>query len=222
MDSNNVKLCIMEPIRYAGDAISCLFKETSGVTIRGNLSNFSALELFLTLNGDEIDILLCDIYDSETNIINGLNIIRNIKIRYPSITIIAHTEFPFLKLLAKLGIDHILKQDSDMATYRKSALQIIRRNLIKNHSFLVKRMITDEEWEVFLLLSQHMSLKQIAAYLRIEYRFASKRKVSLMKKLGLKNNIHLLSLIVVLNRFAISRKEVEELSYIVNSSRQLQ
>ena len=188
------KVAIMEPLSLVRDVMSQIIEEEGANFIEGRLANFLSLEFLLKLR--KIDVVFSEVYDCNNSIIEGLDILRKIKAKYPDIDIIVHTEIEIPALLIQSNADAIYMKQLGIEGCRASAAQILKAENMVSVLFYEDRkinydfpMLNDFEWQVVILFSKQMSITEIAEKMETNYRHISKTKHFIMTKLKVENNV---------------------------------
>lgn len=190
-----------EGIRFLVDQMEgiCMIFETS-----------SGDELLKKLESEEPDVLLLDL---DMPGIDGIDVLKEVKPRYPEIKVIILTMYNDPKMIAylmELGANSYLLKDTspeelEMAIrnvraegyyFSKEVSQAMLTGLKKhsNKKPTLKNNVTlsSREVEVLVLICQEMTAKEIAEKLFISPRTAEGHRRNLIEKLGVKNTAGLI------------------------------
>lgn len=141
---------IMEPFAMVREIVATIMRKDSNVSIVGLLSNFSAMEILLSLKG--ADVIFCEGYDHSLSIIESMRFIRMIKKQHPGIDVIIHTEIELPCILVQSNADAIYMKKLGENSCRAPVSQILSSENMTNFVFYKDRkmhydfqILTDEE-----------------------------------------------------------------------------
>ena len=211
-----IKVFHVEDYKIMRDGIRHLFSDDADVEVVGDSSNGD--EVIKALANREIDVLVLDIYlDAMENLakLNGFQICRMVKERYPDIKIVVHSAYDDADRVAtiiKAGAVGFVSKKSGFAdlllavkTVSKGQIFICPETTkrLKNLREFLSGMETtlrakDEifsqrEREVLELLSQGNSSKEIADILFITERTVESHRKNMIEKAEVKNTVELIA-----------------------------
>lgn len=191
------KISLMEPMTIVRDSVAKILLDEGDVILKGKLNSFTALECLFKIR--EIDTVFSEVYDESMSVIQGVNFLRKLKKEMPGLKIIIHTEVNIPELLLQTEADVILQKKMSVGECRYIAHDILNGavpiNTFYTNDCAIHQRLNDIEWEVFVSLSDKIPLKEISKNMKIGYKTISRHKISLIRKLGLRNSVQLNTLI---------------------------
>ena len=186
------------PITRKG--IICLLKKNENFSIVGKANNGD--ELYKILENQNPDILIMEIDMPQ---INGINALRNIKLKFPNLRVLIYSTHPeeiYALRSIKSGAAGYVPKTASSKVFLKALKQIRKggiflneeltstftsRNVGETNAISRYKKLSSREVEVLNLLSRGKRNKDIAAALDINEKTVSTYKTRLLKKLKVDN-----------------------------------
>jgi len=186
------------PITRKG--ITCLLKKDENFSIVGKANNGN--ELYKILENQSVDILIMEIDMPQ---INGINALRNIKLKFPKLRVLifsTHPEEIYALRSIKSGAAGYVPKTASPKVFLRALKQIRKggiflneeltstftsRNVGETSAISRYKKLSSREIEVLNLLSRGKRNKDIAAALDINEKTVSTYKTRLLKKLKVDN-----------------------------------
>jgi DNA-binding NarL/FixJ family response regulator len=197
------------------DELKILVADDHGVTREGIIkslaSNFpqaqyshasKEAEILQLINNEKYDLVILDISLPGRN---GLDVLKEIKLLYPEIPIIIFSMYPedqfairsirdgasayLTKDISSKELSGAIKQVLSGGRYlTPSLMELITTDLQNRHSGALHELLSDREYQVFLLIASGKSVSSIAGELSLSVKTISVYRASILKKMNLKNN----------------------------------
>lgn len=136
---------------------------------------------------------------------NGLEVLKEIRSNYPDIPVIIFSMYPedqFAVRCIKDGASAYLTKDTSsrdlVNAIRKilkgekyitpSIVELITKDLQNKHQITTHEILSDREYQVFLLIASGKNVSSIASELSLSVKTISVYRSSILKKMKLKNN----------------------------------
>ncbi|MGI2188940.1 response regulator [Shewanella oncorhynchi] len=163
-------------------------------------------ELWRTLEQHECDLLITDFSMPNDDNVDGMAMIKQLRRKYPNLPIIVLTQvhnLGVLQALLQLGIQGLLLKKSVIAELDKTVKKVLLgsvyigktvRELLNEqgiNQYSTPIELSLKEIEVVRLLTNGMSVTQVASYLNRSVKTISTQKTNAMQKLGLKSDSEL-------------------------------
>ena len=162
----------------------------------------NAAEILQLIHESRHDLVILDISMPGRN---GLEVLKEVKTRYPETPVIIFSMYPedqFAVRSIKDGASAYLTKDilskELSAAIRKvlsggryltpSIMELITTDLQNRHSGALHELLSDREYQVFLLIASGKSVSSIADELSLSVKTISVYRASILKKMNLKNN----------------------------------
>ncbi len=215
-----IKIALIDDHMIVMDGITSLLMEDPAITVIGK--TLDSDELFSLIEQDEPHIIMLDIFLPKPI---GIEILKNIKKKYPHIKVIilsGNSEEDLITTSFREGASGYLTKSVEKdelleaihAVFEgeqyisRSLEKSLSRNFINKARFGDKYSIhklaglTPRELDIIRLISEGLGYKEIAAELGISTRTVEAHKNNILEKLELRNTIELV-------KFAIKNKLVE-------------
>ncbi len=170
----------------------------------------SAQEALRIAKRQDWDLMLVDINLPDAN---GLELVAELHYQYPALPILVMTVYPeeqfALRAIRAGAAGYLNKQSASeevVHAVRKlmsggkfiseSVAEIIASNLNAPRTASIQEILSDREYEIFLLTAAGSSLTVIAQKLSLSVKTVGTYRSRLMKKMGFKNNTELISFAV--------------------------
>lgn len=163
-------------------------------------------ELWRTLEQHECDLLITDFSMPNDDNVDGMAMIKQLRRKYPNLPIIVLTQvhnLGVLQALLQIGIQGLLLKKSVIAELEKTVKKVLLGSVYIGET--VRELLNEQginqystpielslkEIEVVRLLTNGMSVTQVASYLNRSVKTISTQKTNAMQKLGLKSDSEL-------------------------------
>lgn len=194
------KIVIADHHPVTRKGISCILKKDENFSVVGKANN--GAELYKTLEEVKPDILIMEIDMPQ---INGINALRNIKLKFPEVRVLifsTHPEEIYALRSIKSGAAGYVPKSASPKILLKALRQIRKggiflneeltstftsRNVGETSAISRYKKLSAREIEVLNLLSSGKRNKDIAAALSINEKTVSTYKTRLLKKLKVDN-----------------------------------
>lgn len=163
-------------------------------------------ELIQLLSKSQPDVVLLDL---EMPIMNGVETAEHILPKYPDLKVIVltqHDSEKFMLHMLEMGVHSFLLKNSNPDELEKAILSVYDKDFYHNDliSSVMRKSISlkaekplfskvaelsDREKEVFRLICEEHSLKEISARLNISDKTTHSHKANIQSKLGVKNTV---------------------------------
>jgi DNA-binding NarL/FixJ family response regulator len=211
-----IKVFHLEDYKIIRDGIRFLLSQDENINFIGDAHE--AGEMFKILDGKEVDILLLDIYldgMKEIRTIDGFEVCKILKIKYPKIKVIAHSVYDDADRVARImnsgalgfvskkagyeelieaikavhkGEKYICKETAKRLKNLNRFLSGIEDTLKSKNEFFSKR-----EKEVLELLSRGLSSREISRKLFITEKTVESHRKHLVEKAEVRNTVELIA-----------------------------
>lgn len=163
-------------------------------------------ELWCILEQHECDLLITDFSMPNDDNVDGMVMIKQLRRKYPNLPIIVLTQvhnLGVLQALMKIGVHGLLLKKSVIAELEKTVKKVLLgsvyigetvRELLDGqgvNQYITPVELSLKELEVVRLLTNGMSVTQVANYLHRSVKTISTQKNNAMQKLGLKSDSEL-------------------------------
>lgn len=163
-------------------------------------------ELLCILEQHECDLLITDFSMPNDDNVDGMVMIKQLRRKYPNLPIIVLTQvhnLGVLQALMKIGVHGLLLKKSVIAELEKTVKKVLLgsvyigetvRELLDGqgvNQYITPVELSLKELEVVRLLTNGMSVTQVANYLHRSVKTISTQKNNAMQKLGLKSDSEL-------------------------------
>ncbi|BFL81865.1 response regulator transcription factor [Shewanella baltica] len=163
-------------------------------------------ELWHTLAQHECDLLITDFSMPNDDNVDGIAMIKQLRRKYPNLSIIVLTQvhnLGVLQALMQIGINGLLLKKSVIAELANTVKKVLSgsvyigdavRELLNEqgiNQYSTPIELSLKEIEVVRLLANGMSVTQVASYLNRSVKTISTQKTNAMQKLGLKSDSEL-------------------------------
>lgn len=162
----------------------------------------NASEIMQLINGAKWDLVTLDINMPGRN---GMDVLKDIKEIHPEIPVIIFSMYPedqFAVRAIKAGASAYLTKDISSknlsealnkilngGTYLTSSItELITCELRGNHDKPAHELLSDREYQVFLLIASGLSVSTIAIELSLSVKTISVYRANILTKMNLKNN----------------------------------
>jgi DNA-binding NarL/FixJ family response regulator len=220
MDTNTnreIRILLVDDHELILNGLKFMFEEERDIKIIGTAKN--GLEAISILQREAIDLLLTDIKMPE---MNGLELARYTKAKFPDIKIIALTLYKdpeFVRAIVEVEADgYILKNEeteeiksiirhvmNDGTHYSREIVNILKNELSKASTKAMHLAdLSKRELEIVKLICQELSSVEIAEKLFISKATVDVHRKNIVQKLGVKS-------VVGLIRFALENGIVDSL-----------
>ncbi|MGS0742368.1 response regulator [Glaciimonas sp. GG7] len=205
---NKIRVVIADdhPVTLSG--VKALVEQCSNMIVSGLA--LSPNSLFETLGKCECDVLVTDFSMPIENQVDGLEMIRQIRIQFPAIAVVVLTAMkkaPLYSALLALGVRGIVSKDSGNTEITKAIIQAFNgviflarssAELMKMRQFVTaedidnKPSLSAREIEILRCLSRGASASEISKLLHRSIKTISHHKRSAMEKLKLETDLQLM------------------------------
>lgn len=206
METINVVICDDHQIVVEG--IESIMEKESDILVCGIANNFRGMKSLI--NQHKTDVIVTDLNMPGKN---GLEMIRELKEGYPHIRLIALTMYYDRKMVSQLyelGLDAFLMKDLRRDELVHAIRTVAKGDKYKPYvpgsdkadydfAFKINEKIRDtfisqfkfgkREMEVFILVAQGRSTKEIASILGIAFETVKSHRKSIIAKTGFKNSL---------------------------------
>ncbi|MCT8864233.1 MULTISPECIES: response regulator transcription factor [Shewanella] len=163
-------------------------------------------ELWCILEQHECDLLITDFSMPNDDNVDGMVMIKQLRRKYPNLPIVVLTQvhnLGVLQALMKIGVHGLLLKKSVIAELEKTVKKVLLgsvyigetvRELLDGqgvNQYITPVELSLKELEVVRLLTNGMSVTQVANYLHRSVKTISTQKNNAMQKLGLKSDSEL-------------------------------
>src|SRR6266702_460688 len=179
-----------------------------------------ATELFMEVDRNPCDLVLMDLYMSGGSDLEGLEAIRQFKMRYPDIVLVVltmETEAATLKKVISLGVEGLVSKRDRIDLIHVAVVTALAREcylgpavrsliadaMVNQRLDFVRQMLSRRELEVFTQYASGLGVTEIAARLGRSVKTISAQKCTAMRKLDLNSDADLF-------RFAVEHGVVPE------------
>lgn len=159
-------------------------------------------EILEQLNKSSWDIVILDINMPGKS---GLEILKDIKASYPNLPVLILSMYPeeqFALRVMKSGASGYLRKDSapeelvdavkEILEGRKyispTVMNILSDVVNKDRSIELSELLSDREYEIFMLIAQGKTVSEIAEILSLSVKTVSTHRTHILEKTKLKNN----------------------------------
>lgn len=194
---NPIRILIADDHTIFRQGLISLLENESNIHIIGEAQN--GIEVINGVNTDTVDVILIDI---EMPIKNGIDTTKEVKKTHPEVKILAltmHKNASFIKQMLKAGADGYILKDAGK-TELLNAIDAVM-NGKQYHSTLVtesimkslhqqkekKTPLTERELEIIQLISNELTVRQIAAKLHLSPLTIETHRKNIYLKLGVHN-----------------------------------
>jgi DNA-binding NarL/FixJ family response regulator len=211
-----IKICHLEDYKIIRDGIRFLLSRDEEISVVGEAQQ--PQELFDLLRKKEIDVLLLDIYldgMKEFSSIDGFEVCRIMREKYPQVKIIAHSVYDDADRVARImnagamgfvskkaGYDELLEGIKQVHGGKKFICKETAKRLKNLNEFLngiedtLKEkfdFFSKREKEVLALLAKGFSTKEISKRLFITEKTVESHRKNLVEKAKVKNTVELIA-----------------------------
>lgn len=207
---NIIKILIVDDHYMIAKLLKMMLVTVDDMAIVGIAKNSNELDQYL--GKKEIDIILLDIDMPQ---INGLQILKKVKQKYPSINVIMltnHIEVLVIKKAINLGANGYISKFSDSdeildairkvnlgethicKTCLNKLVDNIRESPKSEKYYLDK--LSKREWDVLILMTENLTSKEIAEKLFISLRTVETHRKNILKKTEAKNSLSLIKTVL--------------------------
>ncbi|HYS63893.1 MAG TPA: response regulator transcription factor [Paraburkholderia sp.] len=179
-----------------------------------------ATELFMEVDRNPCDLVLMDLYMSGGSDLEGLEAVRQFKMRYPDIVLVVltmETEAATLKKVISLGVEGLVSKRDRIDLIHVAVVTALAREcylgpavrsliadaMVNQRLDFVRQMLSRRELEVFTQYASGLGVTEIAARLGRSVKTISAQKCTAMRKLDLNSDADLF-------RFAVEHGVVPE------------
>lgn len=185
----------MDPYYIYRNGLTASLSNCKSFNVIESLSSFEDLERLLSAK-ENIDVVLCEIYDAKFNIAEGIKIIRGMIKKYPQIIFILLTSIDNDAILMQCGAhDHFLKK-MKIENLIKIISQIKNRYVYFPEYNSLETELTDTELSILISFCHLHKIKEVGMANNFTYNYVSHIKRCIIEKLSLKNNFGFLRFIV--------------------------
>lgn len=203
-----IKIAIADDHKLFREGLRFLMDQMDDLEVVFEASN--GKELLEQMENHEPDVLLLDLDMPE---VDGLEALKQLRPRFPSLGIIIltmHSDSKMVAYLMELGANSYLLKDTSPEEFRKAISSVIQEgfyfNKLVSQAMLTglkgqskkkptlndTETLTTREIEVLELICQEYTAKEIAEKLFISHRTVEGHRKNLIEKLGVKNTAGLI------------------------------
>ncbi len=159
-------------------------------------------EIFNQLNKNKWDIIILDISMPGKS---GLEILKDIKSLYPDLPVLILSMYPeeqFALRVMKSGASGYVRKDSapeelvdavneilaGKKYYSPAVMDILSDNVKRGTKTELSEILSDREYEIFMLIAQGKTVSEIAEILSLSVKTVSTHRSHILEKTKLKNN----------------------------------
>ncbi len=159
-------------------------------------------EIFNQLNKNKWDIIILDISMPGKS---GLEILKDIKSLYPDLPVLILSMYPeeqFALRVMKSGASGYVRKDSapeelvdavneilaGKKYYSPAVMDILSDNVKRGTKTELSEILSDREYEIFMLIAQGKTVSEIADILSLSVKTVSTHRSHILEKTKLKNN----------------------------------
>jgi DNA-binding NarL/FixJ family response regulator len=211
-----IKVFHLEDYQIIRDGVRLLLSQDEKINFVGDAQE--AAEMFKVLESREVDVLLLDIYldgMKEIRTIDGFEVCKILKVKYPTIRVIAHSVYDDADRVARIMNSGALGFVSKKAGYEEliEAIKIVHsgekyicretskrlKNLNEFLSGIEDTLKSKDEFfsrrekEVLELLSKGLSSREISKRLFITEKTVESHRKHLVEKAEVKNTVELIA-----------------------------
>lgn len=205
---NRIRIVIADDHPVALSGVKTLIEQCANMVVTGVAA--SPRGVFHQLDKGECDVLLTDFSMPVANEVDGIEMIRQIRLQFPTIAVVVLTAMrktPLYTTLLDLGVRAIVNKDSDSREIAKAINQAFNgliflgkssAELMKMSQFVTvddmhnKHHLSARETEVLHFFSRGVSADGIARILHRSIKTISHHKRSAMEKLNLETDLQLM------------------------------
>ncbi len=198
-----MKIVICDDHKIVREGLRQILLKLDGVTLIEHASN--GTEIFTVLKSDSFDVVLLDISLPDRS---GLEVLQQIKIKYPSINVLMLSMLPqeqYAMRALKLGASGYLTKDAaseellQAVTKVSSGGKYISQSLAESIALHLEKdstkqkhdTLSDREFEIMIKLANGKSLQEIGNELFISVKTVSTYRSRIMEKMDLSKNTEL-------------------------------
>ena len=198
-----MKIVICDDHKIVREGLRQILLKLDGVTLIEHASN--GTEIFTVLKSDSFDVVLLDISLPDRS---GLEVLQQIKIKYPSINVLMLSMLPqeqYAMRALKLGASGYLTKDAaseellQAVTKVSSGGKYISQSLAESIALHLEKdstkqkhdTLSDREFEIMITLANGKSLQEIGNELFISVKTVSTYRSRIMEKMDLSKNTEL-------------------------------
>jgi DNA-binding NarL/FixJ family response regulator len=211
-----IKVLHLEDYQIIRDGIRFLLSQDEKINVVGEARQPD--ELFRALAEREVDIVLLDIYldgMKEVRVIDGFEVCRMIRLKYPKVKIIAHSVYDDADRVARImkagalgfvskkaGYEELIDAIKKVYTGQKYICKETSKRLKNLNRFLSgiedtlrdkEEFFSKREKEVMELLAKGLSTKEIAKKLFITEKTVESHRKNLVEKAEVRNTVELIA-----------------------------
>ncbi len=159
-------------------------------------------EVFEQLEKSKFDIIILDISMPGKS---GLEVLKDIKSRHPQIPVLILSMYPeeqFALRVMKSGASGYVRKDSapeelvdavneilsGKKYYSPAVMDILSDNVKRGTKTELSEILSDREYEIFMLIAQGKTVSEIAEILSLSVKTVSTHRTHILEKTKLKNN----------------------------------
>lgn len=216
--SNPVRAIIADDHPLVLLAIENLIRSFPNMQIVGRAADTT--ELFMEVDRSPCDLVLMDLYMPGSVGGNGLETVRQFKLRYPDVRLVVltmETEAAVLQKVISLGVDGLVSKRDRIELIHVAVVtalarecyvgptvrSLIAKATVTQQLDFVRKMLSRRELEVFTQYASGFGVTEIAARLRRSVKTISAQKCNAMRKLALHGDAELF-------RFAVEHGVIPE------------
>jgi two-component system invasion response regulator UvrY len=203
-----IRLAIADDHPIVREGLRRIASDGAGITVTGEAS--TATELFLLLASAPVDVVLLDVSMPGSTFVETLRTLRE---RHPTVKILVlsvHPEDQWAMRALRAGAAGYLTKDHSPEQLVEAIRRVARGGKYVSGTLAEKlaglvdqgrtaaphEQLSDREFEVLRALGSGMTVKDVAAQLRLSAKTVSTYRTRLLEKMGLKSNADLVRYIV--------------------------
>jgi two-component system invasion response regulator UvrY len=204
-----IRLAIADDHPIVREGLRRIAVEDLGISVTGEAS--SAAELFRLLGSAAVDVVLLDVSMPGASFVETLVELRE---RFPSVKVLVlsvHPEDQWAMRALRLGAAGYLTKDHSPEQLVEAIRRVARGGKFVSEALAEKlaglvhfgrtraphEFLSDREFEVLRALGSGMTVKDVAAQLRLSAKTVSTYRARLLEKMGLKSKADLIRYVVV-------------------------
>lgn len=216
---NKIQILIADDHAIIRDGLKQIFSDTDDIVVAGEAAN--GHEVMVKIRQRDWDVLLLDMSMPGKN---GFDLIRQIKSEKPVLPILIlsmHAEEQYAVRALRAGASGYLTKESDSelltAVIRKVAAggvyvsaelaEQMARDCMPNAEPIPHSLLSEREYQVFLMMISGHSLTAIADQLSLSIKTVSTHKTRIFQKMGMTNMTELFRYAVAQNLFSMENDQ---------------